>query len=72
MLHANEWYVIKKDGRYLVGCPYDDSCFLRWSDSPYDGYKSKNFDRTRRMAYLLGGKVKRFNQLNGKTEGGWR
>ena len=72
MLLSHEVYVIKKDGQYLVGCPYDDNCYCRYSINRYDSYKSKDFDRTRRMAYLLGGKVKRFNEVTGKEDGGWR
>jgi len=72
MLQRNEYYVIKKDGKYLVGCPYDDTSFIRFSTDKYDGYRDKDFVKMRIAAHTFGGKVMRFNPITGDITGGWR
>lgn len=72
MLLKHEWYVIKKGNLYLMGVPYDDSSFMRWTNSPYDGYRTKSFNTAIRVAKLTGCKVVKHNTLNGRVEGGWK
>lgn len=72
MLMGSERYVIRKGRQYLVGCPYEDTAYCRFSPSPWDGWKCREFDTALRIAKAIGGKVMRFNQLTGQTEGGWK
>lgn len=72
MLGKNERYVIQKENEFLMGMPYDDSMFCRWSASPYDGYQSKSFNTAIRVAKQLGAKVMVFNKLTGDVSGGWK
>lgn len=73
MAPNREQYVIKKGNQYLVGCPYDDSSYIRYSTSPYDGFRGfRCFDDALHLARIVGGKVMRFNHLTGRTEGGWK
>ena len=71
ILTPNE-YVIKKGSLFLMGCPYDDSSYVRYTNNRYDGYRDRNFNRQLRIARMIGGKVMRFNPVNGRLEGGWK
>lgn len=72
MLKENECYIIQVDGQYLIGKPYADSNLIRYSHSPWDGCRTRNFGLAIRVAKRLGGMVMKFNLLNGRTEGGWK
>ena len=72
MLRSHEYYVIRKGSQYIVGCPYDDTSYVRLSENKYDGYRDKDFDRMRRVAKLIDGRVMKFNELTGDITGGWR
>lgn len=65
-------YVIKKGSLFLMGCPYDDTSYIRYTVNKYDGYRDRNFNRMLRVAKMVGGKVMRFDYLTGKMEGGWK
>jgi hypothetical protein len=65
-------YVIKKGSLFLMGCPYDDSAYIRYTENKYDGYRDRSFNRQLRIARAVGGKVMRFNYLTGQLEGGWK
>lgn len=71
MLTNVEWYVVKRHHQFLVGCPYDNS-FVRYSNSPWDAFKTKNFHTALRVAREIDGKVMKLNTLNGNLEGGWK
>ena len=64
-------YVIKKGSLFLMGCPYDDSAYIRYTNNKYDGYRD-SFNKQIRIARKVGGKVMRLNILNGRLEGGWK
>lgn len=72
MLLKHEKYIIRKGNRYLVGCPYDDTSYCRYSDSKYDGTRMKDFNKAIRIAKLIDGRVMKLNELTGTLEGGWR
>ena len=72
MLQSSENYIVCKDGEYLVGIPYRDTGFARMGNSAYDAYPFWDFIIAQRFAKLIGGKVMKFNRLNGKVEGGWQ
>ena len=72
MLMGSEKYIVCKGRQYLVGIPYEDLAYMRYSPSPYDAWKSKEFDKAIRIAKRIGGKVMKFNQLTGRTTGGWK
>ena len=71
MLGSNERYIVRKSGKYLVGCPYDKESNVRYSDSKYDGYRMNDFNDARDVAKIVGGKVMKLNLLTGRIEGGW-
>ena len=62
MLTNVEWYVVKRRNQFLVGCPYDNS-FIRYSNSPWDAFKTKNFHTALRVAREIDGKVMKLNTL---------
>lgn len=72
MLLSHEYYVIRKGNRYIVGCPYDDTSYVRLSENKYDGYRSKDFNIMRRVAKQIDGRVMKLNILTGDITGGWR
>ena len=72
MLTKNERYVIQKGRCFLMGLPYDDSAFCRYTNSPYDGWQSKSFNTSIRVAKQIGAKVVVFNRLTGDLSGGWK
>ena len=72
MLNSNECYVLRKGNEYLVGCPYDDTTFARFSISPYDGYPFNEFMAAWSLARRINGVVMKHNRTTGKIEGGWK
>ena len=72
MLDRNEMYIVQKGSEFLVGCPYDDSAYVRFSNSKYDGYQMKEFSIAIGVAKSIGGKVMVLNKLNGNLTGGWK
>ena len=72
MLLKNERYIVQKGKKFLMGKPYDDSAFCRFSSSPYDGWQSRNFNECIVIAKQIGGKVMLFNRLTGDLSGGWK
>lgn len=72
MLNRNEDYIVRRKREYLVGIPYEDNCYCRFSNSPYDGWKTGNFELALIIARQFDGKVMKFNRLTGRTEGGWK
>ncbi|MBP5442258.1 MAG: hypothetical protein J6Y60_03375 [Treponema sp.] len=65
-------YIICRQGKYLVGNPYDSLSAIRYSTDKYDGVRFKDFDDAIRVAKIMGGKVMRFNLLTGEVSGGWK
>ena len=49
--------IIRKNGEYLVGVPYSDTTFLRWSTSPYDAYRMERRRIAKRIADRVGGEM---------------
>lgn len=72
VVSSNERYIIQKGKEFLMGCPYEDSDFCRWSNSPYNGWQSKSFNTAIMIVGMLGAKVVKFNRLTGNVSGGWK
>ena len=72
MLIGHERYIIQKGRLFLMGVPYDDTSYCRWTNSPYDAYNGKSFNTAIRVAKRLGAKVVVFNRLTGTVSGGWK
>lgn len=54
--------IIRKHGLYLVGYAlYSDE--LRWSESPYDAWKTRNREKAREVARKTGGVMVLFNPI---------
>ena len=54
--------VIRKNGEYLVGyIVFTDE--LRWSDSPYDAWKTRNKEKAAEVARKTGGIMVLFNPI---------
>ena len=54
--------VIRKNGEYLVGyIVFTDE--LRWSDSPYDAWKTRNKEKAAEVARKVGGIMVLFNPI---------
>ena len=54
--------VIRKNGKYLVGyIVFTDE--LRWSDSPYDAWKTRNKEKAAEVARKVGGVMVLFNPI---------
>ena len=59
--------IIQKNGEYLVGVPYSDTTFLRWSTSPYDAYRMDRRRIAKRIAERVGGNVVEFCPITGNV-----
>lgn len=54
--------IIRKNGEYLVGyIVFKDE--LRWSDSPYDAWKTRNKEKAAEVARKVGGVMVLFNPI---------
>ena len=58
--------VIRKNGEYLVGTILY-STDLRWSNSPYDAWKTRDKERAREIARKTGGIMVLFNPIVNET-----
>ena len=59
--------IIRKNGEYLVGkALYSED--LRWSISPYDAWKTRNYQKARRVARATGGIMVLFNPVINKMK----
>ena len=57
--------IIKRGAEYLVGrIPY--SMEFRWSGSPYDAWKTREKEKARAVAHMVGGDMWLFNPVNGQ------
>ena len=54
--------IIRKHGKYLVGYVMF-SHDMRWSDSPYDAWKTRNIEKARDIARKTGGVTVLFNPI---------
>ena len=59
--------IIQKCNEYLVGVPYSDTTFLRWSTSPYDAYRMERRRIAKRVAERVGGVVVEFCPITGNV-----
>ena len=57
--------IIRKDGKYLVGSILG-SRELRWSDSPYDAWRTRIRAKARSIAEKTGGEILLFNPIAGQ------
>ena len=57
--------IIRKDGMYLVGTILDSS-ELRWSDSPWDAWRTRIRAKARSIAEKTGGEIMLFNPIAGQ------
>ena len=58
--------IIRKDGEYLVGMILY-SRELRWSGSAFDAWRTRDREKARRIARIVGGVPVLFNPIIGKT-----
>ena len=59
--------VIRKNGDYLQGyILYSDD--LRWSESPYHAWKTRNIEKARKVARRTGGIMVLFNPIINETK----
>lgn len=58
--------IIRKNGEYLVGRVLGSS-ELRWSNSTYDAWRTRDREKARRIARITGGVMMLFNPIIGKT-----
>ena len=57
--------IVKRGSQFLVGrIPY--SLEYRWSDSPYDAWKTRSAETAKKVAHLLGGDLWLFNPPTGQ------
>ena len=57
--------IIKRGSQYLVGrIPY--SMEFRWSDSPFDAWKTRERETTEKVARMIGGDLWLFNPIVGQ------
>lgn len=59
--------VIRKHGRYLVGRILGSSD-LRWSDSIYDAYRTRDREKAEALARKVGGVMVLFNPVAGQKK----
>lgn len=57
--------IVRRGCEYLVGTILY-SKDLRWSDSPYDAWRTRDRERARRLAKRIGGDVWLFNPVAGQ------
>ena len=59
--------IIRKNGEYLMGyILYSDD--LRWTDSPYDAWKTRDITKARDVARRTGGIMVLFNPVVNQTK----
>lgn len=56
--------IISRDGQYLVGFNF----FLRWSNSPFDAWHTRDIEAARMVADKIGGKMVLFNPVAGQIK----
>ena len=57
--------IIRKNGKYLVGhVLYSNQ--LRWSESPYDAWRTRNREKAREVSRKTGGIEMLFNPVTGQ------
>ena len=57
--------IIKRGSQYLVGrIPY--SMEFRWSDSPFDAWKTRERETAEKVARMIGGDLWLFNPVAGQ------
>lgn len=59
--------IIRKNGEYLVGTILY-STDLRWSNSPYDAWKTRNREQAAEVARRTGGVMVLFNPIVGERK----
>ena len=57
--------IVQKDGSYLVGCILGTK-LLKWSDSPYDAWMTREVDSAVRVSVFVGGSIMLFNPVVGQ------
>ena len=61
-LRKKTFIIIRKNGEYLVGTILY-STDLRWSNSPYDAWKTRDREKAERVARATGGVMVLFNPV---------
>ena len=61
-------FIISKGNEFLVAISYPCSRLPRYSISPWDAAMIRKLDDARRIAKILGGKVRKFNPVTGVLE----
>ena len=59
--------MIRKNGQYLVGTILG-SADLRWSNSIYDAYRTREWEKAAELARKTGGIMVLFNSANGQQK----
>ena len=57
--------VIERNGEYLVGV---SGAFQRWSNSPYDAWKTRRKDFAHKVAWAVKGDIVLFNPIVGQLK----
>jgi len=55
--------IIEKNGEYLVGI---SGMFPRWSNSPYDAWRTRKRDNAHKVAWAVKGNILLFNPIVGQ------
>ena len=58
-------FLVNKADDYLVAVPYEDSKHVRWSRSPFDGYRFEYYRVAKSVANRVGGTVRAFDPICG-------
>ena len=57
--------IVQKDSEYLVGCVFGTR-ILKWSNSPYDAWRTRIKERAIRVAHGVEGEIILFNPVVGQ------
>ena len=72
VLNRNERYIVSKSKWFLVGCPFDEKCYVNLRENIYDAYRMTDFNKALIIARMIDGRVFKFNTITGSMEGGWK
>lgn len=66
-IRAKTAIIIRKNGKYLVGKMLESSD-LRWSNSRYEAWRTRDRELARNVARVTGGVMMLFNPIIGKEK----
>lgn len=59
------WYIVMRNGQYLMNTPISALTIEQWSDSAYEAMKFAGKNAAKRIARMVGGKVARLDPVRG-------